>query len=394
MDTAQQAIDGNQSHHSHKAKIAGRGAKEKKKEKSAKEKGTRNEKHNARANSVANIGKTKRTIQRNLDRSQKKEYVPTVDRRTDLVHETPPSVIVIMGPKNVGKSTLIRSLVKLYTNHNLTTITGPITLITGKSKRITIFECPTDPNQQTAAMLDCAKIADLVLLCVNVQVGFTMETFEFLNILQTHGFPKVMGILTHCDTIRTNKQLNNMKKLYKQRFWTEIYQGAKMFHFSGIIHNKYYLKNEIKQLSLFISRVKYRPLVWRNTHPYVLVDRFEDVTNPNDILQLPTTSTISNNNNNNSSNNNNNETTSSDDDSQQRVRSIIFYGYVRGTHLKPNMTMHCIGIGDYTMTSITALPDPLPLPDKESERKVLQPTQMQCHCFSQRSTNQCIPTSF
>ena len=34
------------------------------------------------------------------------------------------------------------------------------------------------------------------------------------------------------------------------------------------------------------------------------------------------------------------------------------------------MTMHCIGIGDYTMTSITALPDPLPLPDKESERKV------------------------
>ena len=354
---AQQAIDGNQNHHSHKAKIAGRGAKEKKKEKSQKEKGTRNEKHNSRANSVANIGKTKRSIQRNLDRSQKKEYVPTVDRRTDLVHETPPSVIVIMGPKNVGKSTLIRSLVKLYTNHNLTTINGPITLITGKSKRITIFECPTDPNQQTAAMLDCAKIADLVLLCVNVQVGFTMETFEFLNILQTHGFPKVMGILTHCDLIRTNKQLNNMKKLYKQRFWTEIYQGAKMFHFSGIIHNKYYLKNEIKQLSLFISRVKYRPLLWRNTHPYVLVDRYEDVTNPNDIV-LP-----------NVAGTNQSHETSSDDDPQQ-TRSIIFYGYVRGTHLKPNMTMHCIGIGDYTMTSITALPDPLPLPDKESERKV------------------------
>ena len=350
---ASQGNDGNQSHHSHKVKVAGRGAKEKKKEKSQKEKGTRNEKHNSRANSVANIGKTKRSIQRNLDRSQKKEYVPAVDRRTDLVHETPPSVIVIMGPKNVGKSTLIRSLVKLYTNHNLTTITGPITLVTGKSKRITIFECPTDPNQQTAAMLDCAKIADLVLLCVNVQVGFTMETFEFLNILQTHGFPKVMGILTHCDLIRTNKQLNNMKKLYKQRFWTEIYQGAKMFHFSGIIHNKYYLKNEIKQLSLFISRVKYRPLVWRNTHPYVLVDRYEDVTNPNDIYPTATD-------------------TDDNGNPQQSTRSIIFYGYVRGTHLKPNMTIHCIGIGDYAMTSITALPDPLPLPDKESERKTLK----------------------
>jgi ribosome biogenesis protein BMS1 len=310
---------------------------------------------------VANIGKTKRSVQRNLDRSQKKEYVPTVDRRTDLVHETPPSVIVIMGPKGVGKSTLIRSLVKLYTNHNLTTISGPITLITGKTKRITIFECPTDPNQQTAAMIDCAKIADLVLLCVNVQVGFTMETFEFLNILQTHGFPKVMGILTHCDLIRTNKQLNNMKKLYKQRFWTEIYQGAKMFFFSGVIHNKYYLKNEVKQLSLFISRVKFRPLLWRNTHPYVLVDRFEDVTNPNDL-----------------SNASNEKQHESDVEGEETPRSIIFYGYVRGTNLKPNSTIHCIGVGDFTMSSITALPDPLPLPDKESERKV------RCYCCCSR----------
>jgi ribosome biogenesis protein BMS1 len=358
---AQSATDGNQSHHSHKAKIAGRGAKEKKKDKAHKEKGTRNEKHNSRAHSVANIGKTKRSVQRNLDRSQKKEYVPTVDRRTDLVHETPPSVIVIMGPKGVGKSTLIRSLVKLYTNHNLTTISGPITLITGKTKRITIFECPTDPNQQTAAMIDCAKIADLVLLCVNVQVGFTMETFEFLNILQTHGFPKVMGILTHCDLIRTNKQLNNMKKLYKQRFWTEIYQGAKMFFFSGVIHNKYYLKNEVKQLSLFISRVKFRPLLWRNTHPYVLVDRFEDVTNPNDL-----------------SNASNEKQHESDVEGEETPRSIIFYGYVRGTNLKPNSTIHCIGVGDFTMSSITALPDPLPLPDKESERKV------RCYCCCSR----------
>jgi ribosome biogenesis protein BMS1 len=334
------AQDHTQDHHSHKSRKAGRGAKEKKKDQVQKEKGQRTEKHNARAHSVAKIGKTKRTIQRNLDRSQKKEYVPAVDRRTDLIHETPPPVVVVMGPKNVGKSTLIRSLIKLYTNHNLTTVTGPITVITGKTKRITFIECPTDPSNQIAAMLDCAKVADLVLLCVNVKVGFTMETFEFLNILQTHGFPKVMGILTHCDLLKTTKQLHTAKKMYKQRFWTEIYQGAKMFHFSGIIHNKY-LKNEIKQLSLFISRVKFRPLVWRNTHPYVIVDRYEDVTNPNDIENNP-----------------------------YIERSIIFYGYVRGTHLKPNMTLHCIGIGDYTMSSVTALPDPLPLPDKESERKV------------------------
>ena len=243
-----------QDHHTHKARKEGRGAKEKKKDKLAKDAGTRKERHNNRAFSVANIGRTQRNNQRNSDRSQKKEYVPLTDRRTDLSHETPPSCVVVMGPVGVGKSTLIRSLVKLYTNHNLTTVTGPITVVTGKHKRITLLECPSN---DTAALLDCAKVADLVLLCVDAKFGFEMETFEFLNILQTHGFPKVMGVFTHLDQFRTAKNLRKTKKLLKHRFWTEIYDGAKMFYFSGTVHGKY-LKNEVKQLSLLISRVKVR----------------------------------------------------------------------------------------------------------------------------------------
>ena len=115
-----------------------------------------------------------------------------------------------MGPPGVGKSTLIRSLVKLYTNHNLTTVTGPITVVAGKNKRITFFECPND----SASMLDCAKIADLVLLCVDAKFGFEMETFEFLNILQTHGFPKVMGVYTHLDQFKTAKNLRKTKRMH------------------------------------------------------------------------------------------------------------------------------------------------------------------------------------
>lgn len=240
-----------QDHHKHKQRKDGRGAKEKKKDKQAKEKGTRVEKHNSRAFGVANVGRTKRNIQRNLDKSQKKEYVPLQDRRSAVLHETPPALIVVMGPKGVGKSTLIRSLVKLYTQQNLTTVTGPITVITGKKKRMTFFECPND----TSAMLDCAKIADMVLLCVDAKFGFEMETFEFLNVLQTHGFPKVMGVFTHLDQFRTVKNLSKTKKLLKQRFWTEIYDGAKMIYLSGVINGKY-LKNEVKQLHLFLSRAK------------------------------------------------------------------------------------------------------------------------------------------
>jgi ribosome biogenesis protein BMS1 len=71
--------DTKQDHHSHKAKKDGRGGKEKKKDVKAKKEGSRVEKHNHKAFNVANIGRTKRNIQRNLDRSQKKEYVPLTD---------------------------------------------------------------------------------------------------------------------------------------------------------------------------------------------------------------------------------------------------------------------------------------------------------------------------
>lgn len=45
-------------------------------------------------------------------------------------------------------------------------------------------------------------------------------------------------------------------------------------------------------------------------------------------------------------------------------RKVCIYGYVRGTHLKPNMRVHVIGCGDHSMASITLLEDPCPLPDQ------------------------------
>jgi ribosome biogenesis protein BMS1 len=131
-------------------------------------------------------------------------------------------------------------------------------------------------------MTDLSKVADLVLLLVDGSYGFEMETFEFLNQLQLHGFPKVIGVLTHLDKFRINKSLQKTKKALKQRFWTEIYKGAKMFDFSAVINGKY-PKHEVKRLSLYVSRAKFRPLVWRNTHPFMVVDRVEDITPPSII---------------------------------------------------------------------------------------------------------------
>jgi len=147
-----------------------------------------------------------------------------------------------------------------------------------------------------------------------------METFEFLNQLQLHGFPKVVGVLTHLDSFKANKQLQNTKKALKHRFWTEIYKGAKLFDMSGIINGKY-MKHEVKRLSLYVGRIKFRPLVWRNSHPFALIDRVEDATPPG-----------------------------SGSDKDKDKREVAVYGYLRGTHLKPSTLVHLIGAGDFSIS--------------------------------------------
>ena len=44
-----------------------------------------------------------------------------------------------------------------------------------------------------------------------------METFEFLNVCQVHGFPKIMGVLTHLDMFKDAKKLKQTKKKLKHR---------------------------------------------------------------------------------------------------------------------------------------------------------------------------------
>jgi len=61
-----------------------------------------------------------------------------------------------------------------------------------------------------------------------------------------------MGVLTHLDTFKNKSRLQKMKKQMKHRFWTEVYQGAKLFYLSGMVH-KEYQKTEVHNLGKFSS---------------------------------------------------------------------------------------------------------------------------------------------
>jgi len=261
-------------------------------------------------------------------------YLITVPAVEKNVEEPPPFTILVQGPPGVGKSTLIKCLIKHYTRQDVRDAKGPVTVVAGKTRRLAFIECPQDLN----GMIDAAKYADLVLLLIDGAFGFEMETFEFLNILQVHGFPKVMGVLTHLDGFKDVKALKKTKKALKHRFWSEIYPGAKLFYLSGIKNAKY-LHREVHNLARFVSVMKFRPLQWRQSHPFLVADRVEDVTPAEAVRQDP-----------------------------RCDRDISLYGYVRGTNWKEGVTAHIAGVGDFKVVEAVALPDPCPLPGQMKRR--------------------------
>ncbi|PWN50183.1 DUF663-domain-containing protein [Violaceomyces palustris] len=289
--------------------------------------------YNPKAFISANPHVAEKQIRRNAEKNQKRLHVPLVDRTPE--DEPPPIIVAVVGPEGVGKTTLMRSLIRRFTKHTLAEIKGPVTVVSGKKRRVTFIECNNDIN----SMIDIGKVADLILLMIDGSFGFEMETMEFLNVLQAHGFPKVIGVLTHLDLIKKSKTLRATKKRLKQRFWTEIYDGAKLFYLSGIINGRY-PDVEIQNLSRFISVMKFRPLIFRNAHPYLLADRLEDLTPRELVRQNP-----------------------------KADRTITVYGYLRGTNLRPNQRVHIPGAGDLSIKSVEKLNDPCPLPTNDSEKR-------------------------
>jgi ribosome biogenesis protein BMS1 len=184
-------------------------------------------------------------------------------------------------------------------------------------------------------MIDVSKIADIVLLLIDGNFGFEMETMEFLNILSASGMPgNIFGILTHLDLFRKPNTLRDAKKRLKHRFWSELYRGAKLFYLSGVINGRY-PDREVHNLSRFLSVMKNpRPLIWRNSHPYCLADRFLDITPPTAKEENP-----------------------------KCDRTVALYGYLRGTNFPAEGSrVHVPGIGDLSVAQIEALPDPCPTP--------------------------------
>ena len=268
-------------------------------------------------------------ILENLEKSQKKtsiKYTTEIDK--------PPLVLAIQGGKGSGKTTLIKSLVKYYTNQNITKVTGSITIRNSKNQRITLIKCPNDIN----GLDDCAKIADVAITLIDARIGFEMDTFEFISLLKNHGFTSVMGVITDMDDFKQNKSLSKYKKKIKNRFLKDATDKSKLFYLYGI-KNNLYIKQQLHTMARFLKVTNPNTPLFRINHPYIICDRY-DIT------------FIKNSNN---------------DDNDDVM--VSFFGYVRGAHFNKNVTIHINGLGDFNIDYIKKMDDPCPIEIVEKNGK-------------------------
>ena len=263
---------------------------------------------------------------------EKKE--PKKDNKIKYFTEVdePPLIIMIQGGHSSGKTTLIKSLVKYYTNQNITSFKGSITVRNSKNQRLTFIECPND----ISSLDDCSKIVDVAILLIDARVGFEMETFEFISLLKNHGFTQIMGVITHMDDFRQNKSLSKYKKQIKKRFIKDATDKSKLFYLFGI-KNNLYIKLQLHTMARYLKVIKPNQPGFRINHPYIFCDRYDINFSKTNITNK--------------------------ENSEEKNDDVIvsLFGYVRGNHLNKNSLIYINGLGEYNIDFAEKMDDPCPI---------------------------------
>ena len=246
--------------------------------------------------------------------------------------DEPPLIIMIQGGHSSGKTTLIKSLVKYYTNQNINSFKGSITVRNSKNQRLTFIECPND----ISSLDDCSKIVDVAILLIDARVGFEMETFEFISLLKNHGFTQIVGVITHMDDFRQNKSLSKYKKQIKKRFIKDATDKSKLFYLFGI-KNNLYIKLQLHTMARYLKVIKPNQPGFRINHPYIFCDRYD--------INFSKTK----------------EEKKEINEEKEDDVIVSLFGYVRGNHLNKNSLIYINGLGEYNIDFAEKIDDPCPI---------------------------------
>ncbi|KAI4291130.1 ribosome biogenesis protein BMS1 [Pancytospora philotis] len=205
-----------------------------------------------------------------------------------------PMFVAVVGPARSGKTALAGALVGHFAGERVA-LRGPVTF-KGRSRRYTLYESTTDVEN----VIDTIKVADLVVLTINLDYGLEKETLEAIAMILSHGLTKIMAVLTYTgDSVP-----QQTRKAVAHRISQEFSFPVKFFDMK---------RDGIDKIARNLELMKTRPLEWKCTHPHIVVDRQD---------------------------------------------GEHLYGYVRGGPFRPGTEVHVPGHGDYTVDEIAEIEDP------------------------------------
>merc|ERR1712159_729753 len=110
----------------------------------------------------------------------------------------------------------------------------------------------------------------------NGLVGLELDSFEMINILQTHGMPRCYLALSKLD-LASKEQIKVPQNKIKHRFEKETYPGNKVFVLPGI-KNEMYSLNCVRKIGVTLQGVNRQPLSFRDSHGYINCLAIKDIT--------------------------------------------------------------------------------------------------------------------
>lgn len=191
--------------------------------------------------------------------------------------------------------------------------------------RLTLFES----KRNVQHVLDTAKISDIILLVIQAEQGIDEDGYLFLSLLRSQGFPSVIVVIQGLEQVANQKRYKEIKKEYETWIKKEFADPEPRMVLCDSA-------KDAKTLVRWINEQKVRTIHWRESHPYMLADKWQFLPNPQPQQQQQQqfASLVAN---------------------QQPTGSLAISGYLRGQPLAANQLVHLVHFGTFQIDSVYIL---------------------------------------
>lgn len=169
----------------------------------------------------------------------------------------------IIGPRQSGKTTLLKSIVNHFTKVKKWICSGVISILNSNGEVLIVVE----NNSDILSIVNCTTFSDLIVSVIDGFLGLELEIFETILLAKKSGLKRYVFLLTHLDLFKTWKSLKKAKKRIKDRLVKETNGNCKIFYISGVKTDNLYFPGEIKNFTRYLVKVRTNynsPLIFQN----------------------------------------------------------------------------------------------------------------------------------